>query len=477
MTVFVLIVEDDDEFVDEIRSILGALRCECIIDVARSREEAFARVEADSFLDLIILDLMIPTVNDALDADPEHGHSVFHKSRSEAPGTPIFVLTGSPAEDFIPELLRNQQHVDIWGVGEKSGNISFLKKYKVNEYHGLLGHITSAIESLSEVELDRGGVGLSISEDRLIRIFTKQHNGVRCVVSSLSGGLSGARVIRLRVTNDQGVLVHDAVAKLSALHAIREEGERYKTFMARLGPAVTPRKLATLEFGAHKLAGIFFGLAEGFADSGFDIAEKDRNRAGTVIKNLQEATGRWVTDVPETRRTIQSFRERVLTDAALDEIRTVYDLDWIGDFESREIQSRWACVHGDLHGCNVLVSGDGAIAIIDYGDVGEGPASLDPVTLELSLLFHPDASSIANGWPTVDQARTWGTLENYLADCPFPEFVGECRRWAHCVGAGNRDVAASAYSYLVRQLKYDGTNKDLALALLDGVKKFYEESS
>ena len=477
MTVRVLIVEDDDNFVEEIQNILGALPGECNSNVARSRDEAFARIDAESFLDLVILDLTIPTVSGALDAHAEHGHAVFNRIRTVAPGTPIFVLTGSPAEDFIPELLSNQQQIDIWSEGRKTGNILFQKKYRVNECHGILEPIANAIERLSDVELDRGTVNLSLAEDRLIRIFAKKVQGLRCVVSSLGGGLSGARVIRLRVTDSQGVQVHDAVAKLTGSQEVREEGECYDSFMARLDPAVTPRKLATLEFGGHKLAGVFFGLAEGFESSAFDIARDDPDGAGAMIGNIKAATARWVAEVPETRRTIQKFRERVLSDSSLKEIQAAYGLDWISDFEGREIQSRWACVHGDLHGCNILVSADGAIVLIDYGNVGEGPASLDPVTLELSLLFHPDEAPAAGEWPTVDQARSWGALDTYLVDCPFPEFVRECRQWALSVGAGNRDVASSAYSYLVRQLKYDDTNKDLVLALLEGVRSFYDEST
>ena len=477
MTICVLVVEDDDDFVEEIRNILGGLPGEWNIDVARSRDEAFARIDASDFLDLVILDLKIPTASGRLDAEPVHGYSVFDKIRTVAPGTPIFVLTGSPAEDFISELLNNQQQIDIWSEGRKTGNILFLKKYRVNECHGILEPIANAIEGLSGVELDRGGINLSIAEDRLLRIFAKKFQGVRCVVAGLGGGLSGARVIRLRVTDSQGVQVHDAVAKLTELQAVREECERYDNFMSRLDPAVTPRKLATLEFGAHKMAGVFFGLADGFFESGFDIVRGDQERAGNMIENVEAATARWVANVPETRRTIQRFRQRVLDDTKMEEIRAVYGLDWIPDFEDREIQSRWACVHGDLHGCNILVAADGAIVLIDYGDVGEGPASLDPVTLELSLLFHPEAAGAAGEWPTVDQARSWGALDAYVVNCPFPDFVRECRRWALNVGAGYRDVAASAYSYLVRQLKYNDTKKELSLALLEGVRSSYNETT
>ena len=104
---------------------------------------------------------------------------------------------------------------------------------------------------------------------------------------------------------------------------------------------------------------------------------------------------------------------------------------------------------------------------------GTGQPAVNPVMLELSLLFHPQRLDMG-GWPSIEQARQWGSLEAYLDGCPAAEFIRECRGWAARVSAGNREIAASAYSYLVRQLKYDDTNKDLALALLQGVKSFYD---
>jgi len=48
--------------------------------------------------------------------------------------------------------------------------------------------------------------------------------------------------------------------------------------------------------------------------------------------------------------------------------------------------------------------------------------------------------------------------------------VKACRAWAHEVAAGGREVLASAYAYLVRQLKYPDTDKLLAQRLLESVK-------
>ena len=105
MTIHILVVEDDEDFVVEIQGMLDDLPGGCVCYVARSRTEASAKLKAN-FLDLVILDLKIPTLTGALDADPQHGLFVFNEIRTVAPGTPIFVLTGSPAEDHFREWLR-----------------------------------------------------------------------------------------------------------------------------------------------------------------------------------------------------------------------------------------------------------------------------------------------------------------------------------------------------------------------------------
>ena len=61
--------------------------------------------------------------------------------------------------------------------------------------------------------------------------------------------------------------------------------------------------------------------------------------------------------------------------------------------------------------------------------------------------------------------------------CPAAKFVAGCREWALEVAAGQREVAASAYSYLVRQLKYDDTDKGLAMELLEAVHSWFLSST
>lgn len=471
MTLFVLVVEDDLDFIEEFRQVFAELPGHSELRVAASREAAFALL-ASEFFDLIVLDLKIPTIDGALDANPEHGHAVFTRARALSPGTPIFLLTGSPVEDFIPTLLQQQQQIDIWGEGRRIGTVEFLKKVRFDQCPTKLGPIAAAVHALSDVELDRGGINLTLQEDRLIRIFAKRFGGTRCTVARLGGGLSGAKVLRLHITDSGGARVHDAVAKLGSPGDVNDEGSRFDNRVARLDASATPRKLATLEFGAGALAGIFYGLAQGFEASAFELALRQDGTCAGAIRGVETATKRWTDGVGETRRPIQQIRQCVLSDDTLSRILEKYSISWAINFETNTIQTRWACIHGDLHGNNILIS-NGSAVLIDYGDVGDGPASLDPITLELSLLFHPQRLDTL-GWPSIEQASRWGSIESYVQGCPAAEFIRECREWAGRVSAGNREIAACAYSYLVRQLKYEDTNKELALALLDGVKRFYD---
>jgi CheY-like chemotaxis protein len=470
---FVLVVEDKKEFVDDICVMLAEVPGPPVVKVASSRDSAYALLD-DQFFDLIILDLRIPSQDGGFDDTPQHGHAVFARARLVAPGTPIMVLTGSQVEDFVGTLLQQKQDIDIWGENKRVMTVDLLKKYEFDQFPARLQPIAAAVRSLADVELQRGGINLSIEDDRLIRIFARKFGGTRCVLSKLGGGVSGALVVRIRVTDSQGARVHDAVAKIGSPTDVLDECDRFDKIVSRLDAHATPRKLATFEHGARAKAAIFYGLADGFDQSGFDVSAGPALQVTRVIQSIEAATARWLEDVAQSRRTIREVRQRLLGDN--DQIRLVNDfnLTWANAFEANAIQVKWSSVHGDLHGSNVLAAADGRVVLIDYGDVGEGPASLDPVTLELSTLFHPQRSQLQWGWPSLAQAASWGDLDTYLSGCPFSAFVRECRGWALRVAAGQREVAACAYSYLLRQLKYGDTNKELVLALLVGVKAYYD---
>lgn len=472
MTAYVLVVEDDPDFITAIQEVLRGLSPGATVHVAQSRDAALALLAA-SFFDIIILDLKIPATDGALDADSQHGFAVFRRAQTIASGTPVVVLTGSPAEDFISELLGSARQVDVWGENRNVKTVDFLPKYKFDSFPRTIQASLRSIDTLADVELDRSGVDLSTQDDRLIRIFARRYGGARVVISLL-GGLSGAKVLRLRVTNAQGAPVHDAVAKIGSIDDVVDEGRRFDNDVARLEPRATPRKLITLEAGAKTSAGVFYGLAAGFDETAFQAATGAPDHARAAVRSVERGTRQWGEGVNQSRRTVQEIRSRLLKDERFEVVLRQYDLEWVGEFEKATIQTRWCCTHGDMHGENVLVSADGSAVIIDYGDVGESTASHDAITLELSLLFHPKGPLRGGAWPTHAQAGSWGDLDRYVQGCPAETFVRECRAWAGRAAAGNREVAVTAYAYLMRQLKYEDTDKALALALLAGAKALFD---
>ena len=111
MTAHVLIVEDDDDFVAQLSTMIQDSAPLAVVTIARGRERACALLETH-FFDFAIVDLKIPTEENGLDATPEHGKYVFHHARIVAPGTKLFVLTGSPSDDFIDDLLQQKHDAD-----------------------------------------------------------------------------------------------------------------------------------------------------------------------------------------------------------------------------------------------------------------------------------------------------------------------------------------------------------------------------
>lgn len=464
----VLIVEDDHDFTDVLREMLGGEGAQC--SFASNKETALTKIR-EEFFDLILLDLNIPTSEGALDGDPAHGHSVFGAARVDAPGTPVIVLTGSSAEKFIPSLLEHSGKVDIWG-GTELQMVAFHPKHKLDQFPELVARYRDEVGALRTVELRRNGLTLSEAEDRLIRIFARTAGGTKVSMSEISGGLSGTRVLRLKVTNAAGIVVHNTVCKIGAPRAIRDEDEKYTKYVSRLPPEATPRKLRVLEHGGKTTSGIFYGLAEGFERDAFGIVEANSVPVD-IVERIAKLVSRWAGNV-ESRRSIRDIRRRFLTDEKANSVKQ--QVTWSDTFEDAEIQVKWNCAHGDLHGLNVLVSQEGTPILIDYGDVGDGPSSMDAITLELCLFFHPKGPLRESHWPSNEQALLWGDLDRYLVDCPYPDFIRACRKWALDAAAGEREVAAVAYSYLLRQLRYNDVDTDRARSLIDGVKAYYDQT-
>jgi len=122
--------------------------------------------------------------------------------------------------------------------------------------------------------------------------------------------------------------------------------------------------------------------------------------------------------------------------------------------------------HGDLHCANVVFDQRGHAMLIDFGDAGPSFAAIDPVTLELCTIFHSQRATLPPGWPTEEGMSQWMAADRFVENCAFTPFIMACRQWAMAVSGSPEEVAAVAYAYAVRQLKYGDTDKNLARTLI-----------
>lgn len=465
----ILVVEDDETFLTGLLPHLKtALGPSATIVVARSRRSAVDRVASDTF-DLFLLDLKIPIDDGGLDPAVSHGRTVFHEVRKRAPRTPILFLTGSSADEVVDDLLPHTEQEDVWGDRKATPTIQIYRKSKLDEALEAITDLGRRIAATDQIEIRPKPDAYSREQRRVLRVFARRRNGASCVVAPLSGGLSDSRVVRVTVLDSSGVEQIQAVGKLATLVDVEDEVERFNLDVPRLSPGAFPQLVEVVRGGAGLSAGAFYRLAERFDDTLFTVLKKGGD-IERLVKRVSELTVPWTGSLPEAPRTVGDVRRRLLSDDKTRDLVARYGLEWVAEFEDHPVQVRWGCVHGDLHGGNILVGQRAQPILIDFGDIGHGPAALDAITLELSAIFHPDHASECGEWPTPEQASRWCDIDAYSTGAPHAAFVRSCRSWATQVAAGGREISAAAYSYVLRQLKYDETRKDVALALLEAIR-------
>ena len=111
--------------------------------------------------------------------------------------------------------------------------------------------------------------------------------------------------------------------------------------------------------------------------------------------------------------------------------------------------------------------------LIDFGDAGRSFSTVDPVTLELSTIFHMQHTRLPRGWPTEAAMSQWSATVDYTQGSALGSFITACRDWANGEAASPEEVFAVAYGYAMRQLKYDEIDKALAWALSGRASRGY----
>lgn len=465
----VLFVEDNKTFADTMESSLQKI-AGVNATLVRSRDSALAALDS-CFFDVIVLDLAVPTQDDALDIAAEHGQAVFYEARRLCPGTPIYILTGSEPDEFALSLARYGNQVDLWGTGQQVASIVYHAKERADRLLDDLQLLAGEIAITDAITIDTRGRNIELGREhkRSLRVFSRLHGGVSCLIERVGGGLSSARTLRVTVKDDQDRVRLLCIAKLGAAEVVQREGEAFEQHVKLLRIGAATPLLKHLHLGLRGFAGIFYALAEGYDETLFDVVSKRPETIRDVVAAAKSGMERWPgAGIVQTVK-VREIRRRLLSDDALGDLQLRFDIRNIQALEDLEVRARVACIHGDLHGGNILISTKGDPVLIDFGDVGSGFTCLDPVTLELSMIFHPDGHSLSIADKFLPRVHEWPNIEVYAQDNPLASVIESCRDWAHDQGGSDDAVLAAGYAYAVRQLKYDTVDPEITLSLIDSI--------
>lgn len=250
------------------------------------------------------------------------------------------------------------------------------------------------------------------------------------------------------------------VVKLGGLASVLREALRYENVVAKIPVGLGAHILYVVGAGAGRAGALVYQLADEYDASLFQMLRERSPAAVIAVDRLRGRLNEWVRDTPTVVKSLSEMRRGLISDLKLMEANGSSAPE-----RGIEVAVRQSMVHGDLHGANVLVTPQGEPTLIDYGEVRRANAALDPVTLELSIVFHPAMAGGLGAWPTEQQCAGWSDLDAYCLGCPVEDFVRACRAWARDVAAGDPEILASAYAYATRQTKYRESTRPLADAL------------
>ncbi len=456
-----LLIEDDPREAQVLEEACCPDPNSAAIDVVTNGSEAEAVIR-DREYDLIICDLALPPDSRRLEPEVGEGRRLFELVREHAQGTPIIILSAHAEIEMMPGFFTATASGDLYGTQTEQPLVQFFPKERLSAcVESVQSHI-ARIGVLDGLELETP-IALGLSDERALKIYGRRIGATTGQLEPLDGGLSDAKTFKLSYADTTGNSVGHVVAKLGDLRDVVAENAKYEQLAAMLPVGLGALVLWVVQVGAGHRGALIYQLADQHTQSLFGLVANHESEAATIVQRLEGRLKEWTDDGPVVVKSLIDLRRHLIPDLDLqDAIGAVFNERGV------ELSVREAMAHGDLHGLNVLVNENNEPTLIDYGEVRRAHAALDPVTLELSILFHPAMIDKLGDWPTETQANAWIDLDQYCVNCPVEDYVRSCRAWAERVAVDEDEILAAAYCYAIRQVKYADAPRVLATAVARG---------
>lgn len=458
----ILHVEDDKQWFE--RTVLPNLKEICtLVHHAENYERAVSLIKENVY-EYIILDQSIPLSDEKLVADMSFGIGLAEHIKTVLPGTPILFLTGQSDEDAIERYVEDQEQVLFWD-GEYRGLVKSRSKRRLVKVFDLIKRAKSCLEELDLIGLDlRNGLVLNDLEKRVIRLFVKHKKAFGAEVTTMGGGYSSSKVLKITLIDEQGNECLFALAKIDDHQKVDLDFNNFDQYISKLPVGCFPTVLGKYFAGCGNIKGVFYQFANNYKSDYFSLLKSNQENTKVVLEKVLYLLESWENTQQVKTSSVKEIRQKIFPDSKLEKINEFFSNEKLEEFENLNIRAKFSIQHADLHGKNILVSDDLNPILIDYGDVSISPSVLDIVTLELSPFFHNDMSDHYK--VELEYFENWFNDDLYIKGSPFPEIASYLREIKRSRTVLSKDYAAAIYAYSLRQLSYSDTNHAIAKILV-----------
>lgn len=394
-------------------------------------------------IDLFVLDRRLPLQSGELATD-ELGDEFMKQVRADFGDARIIVFTGYASVRHVQETLQGSGQLPSQSENQLD-RVTVLEKDQSLEFRDQVVEYRSLLQSIDDIEI-RGAAGegdsLSSAERRVLRRVAFEYRAISVAYTALTGGLTGAPVWKCELARPEGlvaVVVAKQVRSRSGLGGLPD--------LLPIGQATS-----TVATVSGLMGGRLVNLIQVAGDapqSLMTLINSDASFAAERVSPLLEGLG--VVPERDTTIAISELCEPLLAWNVLTE--RLQQLGIESPAGTLQATIRSGMRHGDLHPANILIDGELAV-LIDFDSACFSGGLLDPVTLLISTLTHPDSPIRGEAWPPVAEIEhTFGAVE-FGDTHSHAAWFRRVNDWVVDRRASDREFWALSLAYAARQLGF-----------------------
>ena len=167
-----LLIEDDPQEAVMIERECCPDPTKVAFEIASNATEAEDTIKESEF-DLVICDLALPV--DARRGDPQvsEGQRLFETIREQAPGTPVYILSGNLDVHMIRKFFAVGGTADLYGARTEEPLVNAYPKEDLPSCVDDVQTHLAKTENLDNFALDSAGLDLRLSDERALKIYAR----------------------------------------------------------------------------------------------------------------------------------------------------------------------------------------------------------------------------------------------------------------------------------------------------------------